>query len=123
MKRQGYTGWFADFKSEKSNKNGNPEWISPTNPLNWDREINANREFVEVSFPCATQVEKIRVQGVKKHKVGAFIEVEKDCGGGYGIGEDEGPSSRGGGCPSIEGGSCNQGDYEFAEDEASGSEE
>jgi hypothetical protein len=44
-----------------------------TDPSNWPDGINANREFVDISFPCEMEVEQVRIQGLKKTQISKDI--------------------------------------------------
>jgi hypothetical protein len=61
-------GWIADWVSERY------QWFIPgedslTVPSNWPEGENANREFIDISFPCEMEVEQVRIQGLKKTKI------------------------------------------------------
>jgi hypothetical protein len=55
-KREGFPGgWFADWT---------------TSDLSYSGYHDANREFVEILFPCMLKVTAFRIQGIKKIEVG-----------------------------------------------------
>jgi hypothetical protein len=57
-KRHGYPGgWVADWVSENFISNNGPTPSYVTNPSNYINGENANREFVDISFPCEIEVE------------------------------------------------------------------
>jgi hypothetical protein len=55
-KREGFPGgWFAD-------------WTTPG--MSFNSRYDANREFVEILFPCMLKVTAFRIQGIKKIEIG-----------------------------------------------------
>jgi len=63
--RHGYIGgWYGDWISEA--------WPAVTDASNnaYTDFTNANREFVNVDFPCTVNLETLRISGVKESEVG-----------------------------------------------------
>lgn len=74
QKRQGWPGgWFADWLSE--NFGDYQVEADETDQSDWTDFVNANKEFVQVSFPCRMEVESIRLQGIKKIETGGTSDL------------------------------------------------
>jgi len=67
-------GWMADWLSSKwdFNFDGNcGSYLSADTCVPGDSSENANREFLDVLFPCKLEVDNIRIQGIKAINIGS----------------------------------------------------